>query len=110
MGGRAGGWAAQASLANLVGAVAVFGDKPFRVGDQIKLDAIEGTVEAVGLRSTRVRNLNGELVAIPNKTVGNSAIVNISRRPFIKTTLNISLDSSLPAAKVKRALAVIEGS
>jgi len=69
-----------------------------------------GTVEAVGLRSTRVRSLNGELVAIPNKTVGNAAIVNISRRPFIKTVLTVSLDSSLPAAKVKRALAILEES
>src|SRR5260370_19432178 len=110
IGGLAVGLAAQDTLANLFGAVAVFTDKPFRVGDQIKLEGTEGTVEAVGLRSTRGRSLNGELVAIPNKTVGHAAIVNISRRPFIKTVLHVSLDSTLPAAKEKRALAILEES
>src|SRR6185369_2735093 len=54
IGGLAVGLAAQDTLANLFGAIAVFADKPFRVGDQIKMDVVEGTVEAVGLRSTRV--------------------------------------------------------
>src|SRR5262245_14915337 len=61
IGGLAVGLAAQDTLANLFGALAVFVDKPFRVGDQIKLDVAEGRVEAVGLRSTRVRNADGYL-------------------------------------------------
>jgi MscS family membrane protein len=108
IGGLAVGLAAQDTLANLFGAVAVFVDKPFRVGDQIKLDGAEGTVESVGLRSTRVRNPDGQLVAVPNKTMGNAIITNLSRRPSIKTTLTFSLPQDLPSAKVKRALAVLE--
>jgi MscS family membrane protein len=107
IGGLAVGLAAQDTLANLFGAVAVFADKPFRVGDQIKLDAAEGMVETVGMRSTRVRNSDGHLVIIPNKTIGNAAITNITQRPNIKTVLNLALAPDLPSAKVKRALALL---
>jgi MscS family membrane protein len=108
IGGLAVGLAAQDTLANLFGAVAVFVDKPFRVGDQIKLDGAEGVVETVGLRSTRVRSPEGNLVAVPNKTMGNAIITNKTRRPSIKTEMNLSLAPSVPAAKVKRALALLE--
>src|SRR5262249_29119631 len=72
IGGLAVGLAAQDTLSNLFGAVAIFADKPFRVGDRIQLDAIDGTVEAIGLRSTRVRNQDGYLVAIPNRNMANA--------------------------------------
>src|SRR5260370_40874102 len=77
-GGLAVGLAAQDTLANLFGAMAVFADKPFRVGDQIKVADSEGLVESVGIRSTRLRSPEGHLVAIPNKTVGNSSIINMT--------------------------------
>src|SRR5262245_52537051 len=107
IGGLAVGLAAQDTLANLFGAVAVFADKPFVVGDNIKLDAIEGVVESVGLRSTRVRNADGHLVAIPNKTMGNASIINISERPNIKTVMNLALARTLSAEQVKQALALL---
>jgi MscS family membrane protein len=108
IGGLAVGLAAQDTLANLFGAVAVFVDKPFRVGDHIRLDGAEGTVESVGLRSTRVRNPDGQLVAVPNKTMGNAIITNLSRRPSIKTTLTFSLPQDLPSVKVKQALTLLQ--
>jgi MscS family membrane protein len=108
IGALAVGLAAQDTLANLFGAVAVFADKPFRIGDQIKLDAIEGVVEDVGLRSTRVRSPEGHVVAIPNKMIGNAAITNMNRRPSIKTVLNLPLSRSLPSEKIKRALTLLE--
>jgi MscS family membrane protein len=108
IGGLAVGLAAQDTLGNLFGAVALFVDKPFRIGDQIKLDAAEGTVEAIGLRSTRVRNPDGYLIAVPNKTMGNAAITNLSQRSSIRTTLNLVLARGLPAEKVKRALELLE--
>ena len=107
IGALAVGLAAQDTLANLFGAVAVFADKPFRIGDQIKLDSIEGVVEDVGLRSTRVRNAEGQVVAIPNKTVGNAAITNLTRRTNIKTVMNLVLPHSLPTEKIKHALALL---
>jgi len=108
IGGLAVGLAAQDTLANLFGAVAVFADKPFRVGDHIKLDVAEGIVESVGLRSTRLRNPDGHVVAIPNKTMGNAAITNISRRPNIKTVMNLTLARNLPSEKIHRALEILD--
>ena len=108
IGGLAVGLAAQDTLANLFGAMAVFVDKPFRVGDQIKIDGTEGKVEAVGLRSTRLRNPEGHLVAVPNKTVGNATITNITQRPGIKTVINLVLSHDLPTPKVRRALALLD--
>jgi MscS family membrane protein len=108
IGGLAVGLAAQDTLANLFGAIAVFADKPFRVGDHIKIVDIEGVVESVGMRSTRVRNPEGYLVSIPNKTVGNANISNITQRASIKTVMNLTLAPDLPSAKVRRALELLD--
>ena len=108
IGGLAVGLAAQDTLSNLFGAVAVFVDKPFRLGDRVRLDNLDGTVEAIGLRSTRVRNLDGHLVTIPNRTVANAAITNISKRPNIKTVMNIGITYDTPPEKVQRALSILK--
>jgi MscS family membrane protein len=108
IGGLAIGLAAQDTLANLFGAVAVFLDKPFRIGDRIQLDAVDGTVETIGLRSTRVRNLDGFLVTIPNKTMGNATITNVTRRPTIKTTMFIGVTYDTPHAKLQRAVDILK--
>lgn len=108
IGGLAVGLAAQDTLANLFGAIAVFVDKPFQVGDQIKVDIVEGKVEAIGLRSTRVRSAEGYLVAVPNKTIGSAIISNVSRRPGIVTVTNLSLAQDLPTAKLKRVLELLK--
>ena len=108
IGGLAVGLAAQDTLANLFGAVAILLDKPFRIGDQITLDNVTGAVETIGLRSTKIRNLDGHLVTIPNKTMGNATLTNITSRPNIKTVMNIGITYDTPAEKVKRALAILE--
>jgi MscS family membrane protein len=108
IGGLAVGLAAQDTLSNLFGAVAIFADKPFRVGDRIQLDAIDGQVEAIGLRSTRVRNLDGFLVTVPNRTMANASIVNISKRPNIKTVMNIGVSYDTTSAKIERAMKIVD--
>jgi MscS family membrane protein len=108
IGGLALGLAAQDTVANLFGAVAVFLDKPFNIGDRIRVLSVEGTVESIGLRSTRVRNLDGHHVTIPNKTMGNEIITNITRRPNIKTEMNIGLTYDTPVEKVKRATLILD--
>jgi MscS family membrane protein len=107
IGGLALGLAAQDTVANLFGAVAVFADKPFRIGDRIKLAEVDGVVETIGLRSTRVRNLDGHLITVPNKTMGNATITNITLRPNIKTVMNISITYDTPTPKVKQALQIL---
>ena len=108
VGGLALGLAAQDTVANLFGAVAIFIDKPFRIGDRIQLDSVDGMVETIGLRSTRVRNLDGHLITIPNKTMGNATITNITRRPNIKTVMNIGITYDAATEKVKRALQILK--
>lgn len=109
VGGLALGLAAQDTVANLFGAVSVFLDKPFRVGDRIRiLPDVDGTVETIGLRSTRVRNLDGHLVTIPNKTMGNAIITNVAARPNIKTTMEFGLTYGTPADRVRDAAKLLE--
>ena len=108
IGGLAVGLAAQDTLANLFGAVAVFVDKPFRIGDRIKLEGVDGTVETIGLRSTRVRSVDSHLVAIPNKIMGNAIITNITQRPHIKTEMSIGLTYDTTVPKLKQAVQLLE--
>ena len=108
IGGLAVGLAAQDTLANLFGAVAIFLDRPFRMGDRIKVESVEGMVESIGLRSTRVRNLDGHHVTIPNKLMGNAIITNVTRRPNIKTEMNLGLTYDTTVEKVKRATVILE--
>jgi MscS family membrane protein len=108
VGGLALGLAAQDTVANLFGAVAIFLDKPFQIGDRIKVEGVDGMVETIGLRSTNVRSLDGHHVTIPNKLMGNAIITNITRRPTIKTELNLGLTYDTSAEKVKRATQLLE--
>jgi len=88
--------------------VAIFLDKPFHIGDRIKVETVDGTVEGIGLRSTRIRNLEGHHVTVPNKLMGNAIITNITRRPMIKTEMNLGLTYDTPTEKVKRATVILE--
>ncbi len=106
--GLALGLAAQDTVSNLFGAVSVFVDKPFQIGDRIQVGGVDGAVEEMGLRATRVRTLDGYLVTVPNKTVGNNTVTNISRRPSIKTELNYGLTYETPAVRVRAALRILE--
>jgi MscS family membrane protein len=108
IGGLAIGLAAQDTLANLFGAIAVLLDKPFKVGDRIQVDGVDGHVESIGFRSTRIRNLDGFVVSVPNKTLGNSTINNVTLRPTLKTVMNIGLTYDTPPGKVVRATRIIE--
>jgi MscS family membrane protein len=108
IGGLALGLAAQDTVANLFGAAAVFMDKPFRIGDRIKLEGgVDGVVETIGLRSTRVRNLDGHLITVPNKTMGNATITNIAMRPTIKTEMVFGLSYDTSAENMRKALAIL---
>jgi MscS family membrane protein len=108
IGALAVGLAAQDTLANLFGAIAVFLDKPFQIGDRIKLDGgVDGVVESIGLRSTRVRHQDGYLITVPNKTMGNATITNIARRPTLKTDINLALSYDTTSAQLQRALEIL---
>ena len=92
----------------MFGAVSILLDKPFHIGDRIKVETVDGTVETIGLRSTIVRSLDGHQVSIPNKLMGNAIITNVTRRPTIKSEMNFGLTYDTPAEKVKRATVLLE--
>lgn len=79
IGGLAFALAAQDTIANVFGSVVVAIDQPFRIGETVKIGAHTGAVEDIGLRSTKIRLADKSLVIIPNRTVANEAIVNLSR-------------------------------
>jgi MscS family membrane protein len=108
IGGLALGLAAQDTLANLFGAVSIFADKPFRIGDRITMDNVDGNVETIGLRSTRIRNLDGHLITVPNKTIANATITNISRRPSIRTLMYVSITYNTPPERIQLATDILK--
>ncbi|MDD2706659.1 MAG: mechanosensitive ion channel [Verrucomicrobiae bacterium] len=107
IGGLAVALAAQHSLANIFGSITIFCDKPFIVGDRIKVDRYDGSVERIGLRSTVIRTLDGTVVNIPNRQMAEASIDNISRRPTIKRmfTLNLVYNTSLDG--MREALTIL---
>ncbi len=79
IGGLAFALAAQDTLANLFGSIVVAIDQPFKLGEMVKIGVHQGTVEDIGLRSTKIRLLDRSLVIVPNKTVAAEAVTNLSR-------------------------------
>lgn len=97
IGGLAFALAAQDTLANVFGSVVVAIDQPFRVGEFVQIGAFSGTVEDIGLRSTKLRTPQRTLVAIPNKTVAQEAINNFGRMPQrrVEQTIGVTYGSRL---------------
>ncbi|MFA7369415.1 MAG: mechanosensitive ion channel family protein, partial [Kiritimatiellales bacterium] len=100
--------AAQDTIKNFFGSLVIFADRPFQMGDCVNVDGTDGTVEEVGMRSTRLRTVDGHLVTIPNGELANKTIRNITRRPYIKRLANITVACDAPPEKVERAVAVIK--
>lgn len=101
-------FAAQDTIANLFGTVMLLLDRPFRIGERVRIGEMEGPIESIGFRSTRIRTLDGHLVSIPNKTTADSVIENVGRRPFIKWTMVIGLVYDTPYAKMRRGVEILE--
>jgi MscS family membrane protein len=78
IGGLAVALAAKETLANLFGSIALLMDRTFQVGDRIKQGDVDGVVEKIGLRSTRVRTKEGYIVSIPNQLMTNAAVTNMT--------------------------------
>lgn len=82
LGGLAVALAAQDTVANVIGSLAIVADRPFQVGDWILVGEHEGTVERIGLRSTRVRTFYDSLVSVPNSRIVNSIVDNMGQRTY----------------------------
>src|SRR5690606_21463622 len=85
LGGLAFTLAARDTVANLFGSVSIFADQPFQVGDWVVMQGVEGVVEEVGMRSTRVRTFYRSLVSIPNAKVADGIVDNYGARDSRRT-------------------------
>lgn len=96
IGGLAFSLAAKDTVANLFGSVTIFTDRPFQIGDWVLIDGVEGVVEEVGFRSTRLRTFADSIVTMPNSKVADAVIDNQGRRRYrrFKTMLGLTYDTS----------------
>lgn len=106
IGGLAFAFAAQDLVANLFGSLTIVLDRPFEVGDWVKIGDLEGTVEQVGFRSSRIRTFADSLITMPNSHINTAAVDNIGRRRYRRwyTTLCVTYDT--PPDKIE---AFVEG-
>jgi small-conductance mechanosensitive channel len=100
VGGIALAFAARETVANLIGAVILLSDRPFRQGDLIEAEGSMATVESVGLRSTRLRTLDDSLLIVPNSRLSENALNNWGRRRNRKLVLQIALTYDTPREKL----------
>lgn len=107
VGGLAIALAAQDSLKNLLGSLMIFMDQPYKPGQRIVAEGQDGFVEQIGLRSTRIRQLGGSLVTIPNEKMARMDIENIGERTFMRRVANIRIPIDTSPAKTERALAIL---
>ncbi|MDP6461699.1 MAG: mechanosensitive ion channel family protein, partial [Gemmatimonadota bacterium] len=101
LGGLAFALAAQDTVKNLFGSLTVLLDRPFQVGDWIVIDDLEGTVEEVGFRSTRIRTFYDSLITMPNANLINSAVDNLGVRTHRRWSTKISLAYSTPPDRIE---------
>ncbi len=107
LGGLAVALALQPTLANVFAAVTIFVDRPFQIGDGVSVAGVSGSIEGIGLRSTRIRTYEGTIVTIPNSAVVNAQIDNLQDRPTRRTTFTIGVTYETSSEKLKRAVAIL---
>lgn len=102
IGGLALALAAQDTLKNLFGSMTIFLDKPFQVGDWINFSGVDGTVEEVGVRSTRVRTFANSLVYVPNGKLADMTINNYGERAYRRFYSKISITYDTPPLLIEK--------
>jgi len=110
IGGAAIALAAKDTLSNLFGSLAVFVDKPFALGDRVKVAGFDGNITEIGVRISRLTTLDNRVVTIPNSVFSSTAIENVSSEPSTKVVQSIELSPSIGAEGAARALELLRES
>lgn len=108
IGGLALAMAAKDTVANFFGGFTIFTDKPFVLGDRIKVGGYDGFVEEVGLRSTRIKTLAGTMLTVPNMKFTDNIVENVTLEPSRKVTLNLGLTYDTPEDKIQLAMDILK--
>ncbi len=96
IGGMALAFASKDALANIFGSLMIIFDRPFKIGDVVVADSMEGIVEEVGFRSTKIRTHNKSLISVPNSLIANMPVDNItlSNKRRIRMTIGVTYDAT----------------
>ncbi len=106
IGGIAVGMAAKDALANIFGSIEILSDHVYKVGDYVKVDGIEGYVEDINIRSTKIRDLDNFLISVPNNMAANAVITNVSqaKKRFINATFGITYSTNNDNIKIAQEI------
>jgi MscS family membrane protein len=107
IGGLAVALAAKDTLSNIFGSMMIILDRPFHIGDWIKAGDMEGTVEEIGFRSTKIRTFAKTLITVPNNIIANLSVDNISRMPKRRIKLTVGVTYETSPDQMRRAVEAI---
>jgi MscS family membrane protein len=99
--------AARESLENIIASFIIFFDKPFTTGDIVKMNTITGTVERIGLRSTRIRTVDTTLVSVPNKQMVDNMVDNYSVRLNRRAEIKLELAPATTSAVTEKFISTV---
>ncbi|MCB1159365.1 MAG: mechanosensitive ion channel family protein [Leptospiraceae bacterium] len=108
IGGLALAMAAKDTISNIFGGVTILVDQPFKSGDKIEIKNHEGKVKEIGLRSTRLENMAGRLITIPNSYFAENPVENKSAEPSRKISFVLRLKYDTPSEKVEEAMTILK--
>jgi MscS family membrane protein len=108
LGGLAFALAAKEAVGNLIGGIVIVTEKPFSIGDWILTPSVEGIVEDINFRSTKIRTFSQALVTVPNATLANEAITNWSRMGKRRITFHLGLNYRTTKEQIQRVVNRIE--
>jgi len=98
------GLSSQTIISNFIAGIIIILEKPFKRGDIIDIIGLQGIVEDISIRSTRVKSLDGRLITIPNSTFNTSPVINYSRTGRIQVKIPISVTPDTDIEKLKRIM------
>ena len=107
LGGLAVALAAKDSLSNIFGSLMIILDRPFSIGDWIQAGDMEGTVEEIGFRSTRIRTFAKTLITVPNSALMNMSVNNYSKMPKRRIKLTVGITYASAPGQVRQAVTAI---
>jgi MscS family membrane protein len=108
IGGLALALAAQDTVKNVFGGIMVFIDKPFKINERIKVNGMDGFVEEIGVRSTRIRTLEGRIITVPNGQFADHAVENVSLEPTRKVNISLGLTYDTTPDQMEEAMNILK--
>jgi len=109
IGGLAFALAAKDMLSNIFGSVTILMDKPFKIGQRIRVEGFDGSVKEINVRTTRIQTLDGTMVYVPNAKFTDTIIENVAQEPTRKVKMSIGVTYDTSNAKMNEAVKILDG-